>query len=238
VGGLRVDQACVLAGGLRPAPAVVTSRTSRRGTGGCYRSSARVPALRRSEVRIPSGPPGSRREPPWVSRRHNPSTVWCVSAALAFGPGHRGYRYTMRWPHFERRYTIGAAALVWRFTGRPEREPIKYSDSYAIGREPTSLASFFSQAAPSSERSSCLRSVIIQRLNARRRSRRRSSGWRFCASAPILKPALSTERLGRSPGHRPPHVIRGRPSVCQAAIRVALISLRRCVMSVKTSLAR
>jgi hypothetical protein len=31
---------------------------------------------------------------------------------------------------------------------------------------------------------------------------------------------------------------RGRPSVCQAAIRVALISLRRCVMSVKTSLAR
>ena len=30
----------------------------------------------------------------------------------------------------------------------------------------------------------------------------------------------------------------GRPSVCQAAIRVALISLRRCVMSVKTSLAR
>ena len=32
--------------------------------------------------------------------------------------------------------------------------------------------------------------------------------------------------------------IRRRPSVCQAAIRVALISLRRCVMSVKTSLAR
>ena len=34
------------------------------------------------------------------------------------------------------------------------------------------------------------------------------------------------------------HNTRGRPSVCQAAIRVALISLRRCVMSVKTSLAR
>ena len=35
----------------------LTLPTRRRGTGGCYRSSARVPALRRSEVRIPSAPP-------------------------------------------------------------------------------------------------------------------------------------------------------------------------------------
>jgi hypothetical protein len=41
-----------------------TSPTNRRGTGGCYRSSARVRALRRSEVRI-------RREPPWV-----PGALW------------------------------------------------------------------------------------------------------------------------------------------------------------------
>jgi len=42
--------------GLRPAPAIADV-ANRRGTGGCYRSSARVPALRRSEVRIPSAPP-------------------------------------------------------------------------------------------------------------------------------------------------------------------------------------
>jgi hypothetical protein len=38
-------------------------RRSAEGTGGCYRSSARVPAMRRSEVRIPSAPPGSPRKP-------------------------------------------------------------------------------------------------------------------------------------------------------------------------------
>jgi hypothetical protein len=37
----------------------------RRRTGGCYRSSARVPALRRSKVRIPSAPP---RSPTMVGR--------------------------------------------------------------------------------------------------------------------------------------------------------------------------
>jgi hypothetical protein len=36
---------------------------------------ARVPPLQRSGVRIPSAPPGSRREPPWVPGAHNPSTI-------------------------------------------------------------------------------------------------------------------------------------------------------------------
>ena len=45
--------------GLRPALAVADEP---RRNGGCYWLSARVPALRRSEVRIPSAPPGSRRE--------------------------------------------------------------------------------------------------------------------------------------------------------------------------------
>ena len=45
--------------GLRPAPAVADVADEPRRTGGCYRSSARVPALRRSEVRIPSAPPRS-----------------------------------------------------------------------------------------------------------------------------------------------------------------------------------
>jgi hypothetical protein len=36
--------------------------------------------VRWPSVRIPSGPPGSRREPPWVPGAHNPSTIECVSA--------------------------------------------------------------------------------------------------------------------------------------------------------------
>ena len=40
-------------------------RRRRRGTGGCYRSSARVPPLQRLEVRIPSAPPSSPDKQRW-----------------------------------------------------------------------------------------------------------------------------------------------------------------------------
>jgi hypothetical protein len=59
------------------------SPTSRRGTRGCYRSSARVPALRRSEVRIPSAPPRSPRKPPSVLGAHNP-LWWSMEPAQLF----------------------------------------------------------------------------------------------------------------------------------------------------------
>ena len=48
------------------------SPTSRRGTGGCYQSSARVSALQTLEVRIPSAPPGGRREPPPLTGQCGP----------------------------------------------------------------------------------------------------------------------------------------------------------------------
>jgi hypothetical protein len=35
--------------------------------------------VRWPSVRIPSAPPGSRREPPWVPGAHNPSTIKCVA---------------------------------------------------------------------------------------------------------------------------------------------------------------
>jgi hypothetical protein len=44
------------------------------------RQRAQMPAPRRSEVRIPSAPPRSPGELPWVPGAHNPSTIQCVSA--------------------------------------------------------------------------------------------------------------------------------------------------------------
>jgi hypothetical protein len=52
------------------------------------------------------------------------------------------------------------------------------------------------------------------------------------------EPGKASEALRGKAGLPSQGAAPGRPSVCQAAIRVALISLRRCVMSVKTSLAR
>ena len=65
---------------------------------------------------------------------------------------------------------------------------------------------------------------------------RHSHSSKDCPCAPLIRRDRSEARLADRPERHTAN--RGRPSVCQAGIRMALISFRRCVMSVKTSLAK
>ena len=96
--------------------------------GRLYRSRARVPGLRRSEVQIPSAPPGSPRKSPgflaatilhlfqWVRRKHWSAGSTCGTTALA---GERGS---------ESRRRILVPGRGW--TDQRDREPFALQSAF------------------------------------------------------------------------------------------------------------
>ena len=71
--------------------------------------------------------------------------------------------------------------------------------------------------------------VIAKKILGTILARPLDGGMNLADGQPLFGDSKTSDHLGRA---------LGRPSVCQAAICVALISLRRWAMSVKTALAR